>query len=93
MLKPSNFCTYPWSSVFGKSEAETIAKNIMVILKRTGNEWRDLSFEEYKDERVKDGNFSEFIEKSYFDDVADYCKSAQMAAKFSPTWHRIEAHN
>lgn len=59
-MKPSFFSSkYPWDSVFGKSECETIAQNIMKILQRTGDEFRTLSFEEYKDERLKDGNFSE----------------------------------
>ena len=90
MLKPSNFTTKPWGCVFQKSEAETIATNIMVILKRTGDEWRELTFEEYKTERLKDGNFSEWKEKNYFEQVYPYCQSPETAATFSPSWAEIK---
>ena len=53
-MKPSDFLEYPWNSVTKNSEYETIALNIMVILKRTGDEFRELSFDEYKTERLKD---------------------------------------
>ena len=84
-MKPSNYITYPWSSVCKKSECETIAMNIMIILKRTGDEFRDLSFEEYKSERLKDGNFTE-REKEYFEQVIGYCKSPDTAKLFSKSW-------
>jgi len=38
-MKPSDFTTQPMGSVLGKYEAETVAKNIMLILKRTGDEF------------------------------------------------------
>ena len=86
---PEDFCeAHPWSSVFQNSESETIAANVMVILKRTGNTFRDLSWEEYKEERLKDENFSE-IEKPYFERVMPYFKSADTAALFSPDWRKI----
>lgn len=84
-MNPSQFITYPWSSVYGKAECETIAMNIMVILKRTGDIFRDLSFDEYKKERLKDGNFTE-SEKGYFEQVIGYCKSADTAKSFSKSW-------
>lgn len=84
-MKPSDFIIYPWSSVAGKAESETIALNIMKILKRTGNEFRDLSFDEYKEERLKDGNYSD-MEKPYFDSVIKYCKSESSARSFSKSW-------
>ena len=58
-MKPSNFTKQPIASVLQKSEAETIARNIMVILKRTGDSFRPLSWDEYKAERLKDGHFTE----------------------------------
>jgi len=85
MSKPSNFTAQPWSSVAQSSEAETIARNIMVILKRTGDTFRNLSWEEYSQERKKDGKFSE-REKKYFNQVIDYCVSAETARLFSRTW-------
>lgn len=85
MKKPSNFTTHPYSSVLQNSESETVAANIMVILKRTGNKWRKLSWEEYKAERLKEGSFTE-SEKSYFDSVIDYTISPETAKLFSKQW-------
>lgn len=84
--KPSDFALqFPWDSVFQKSEHETIAENIMKILARTGNEFRELSFEEYRKERLIDGYFTEG-EKLFFDEVQPYCLSATKAATFSRSW-------
>lgn len=58
-------------SVLQKTEAEIVMRNIIVILFRTGNKWRKLSFDEYKIEREKDGRFT-MSEKEYFDKVMDY---------------------
>ena len=84
-MKPSNFTRIPMNSVLGKYEPELIAANIMVILKRTGDQWRDLSWDVYKTERLKDGNFSNG-EKFYFDQVIPYCQSADMALAFCKDW-------
>lgn len=88
-MKPSNFKTFPWSSIFEKHEAETIACNIMVILSRTGDTWRKLEWEEYEAERLKDGGFS-MREATFFNQVIDYTTSADQAAKFSKTWAEIQ---
>jgi hypothetical protein len=84
-LTPSLFTAFPMDSILQKSECETIAQNIMVILKRTGNEFRNLDWEEYKKERKKDGNFSTmeetfFIRVKYLalgkrEDLTDFCKT------------------
>jgi len=84
-MKPSNFTSHPYGSVLQNSESETIAANIMKILKRTGDTFRPLSWEEYKEERTKDGHFTE-SEKGYFDDVIDYCKSEGTAKLFAKDW-------
>jgi len=84
-MKPSDFTAYPWGCVFYKSENETIAQNIMEILKRTGNEWRELSWDEYEMERRKDTNFSG-NGKKYFDEVLEYTTSEEKARLFSPVW-------
>ena len=88
-LKPSNFTNNPMDSVFRKSEAETIAVNIMVILKRTGNAFRPLSYDEYKAERLKDGNYTD-AEEYYFKQVIPYCKNADTAQLFCPKWRHDE---
>ena len=87
-MNPSDFTEYPWSSVKQNNESETIACNIMRILKRTGDTFRSLSWEEYKEERLKDGSFTE-SERRYFDDVIDYCTSPETARLFSPTWKKV----
>lgn len=86
-MKPSDISSIePFSSVFYKSECETVAQSIIIILKRTGNEWRKMEYEEYKTERLKDGGFSE-REKAYFDQVVGYTVSADTARLFSPQWN------
>lgn len=72
-------------SVSQNSETETVARNIMIILSRTGDEWRRLTWEEYETERRKDGEFSA-VERHYFDQVIDYCVSAQTANLFCKHW-------
>lgn len=83
--KPSDFTNFPFDSVECKSEAETIALNIMVILDRTGNTFRELTWQEYMRERLRDSNFSEG-EFSYFNRVISYCKSPDTANLFSKAW-------
>ncbi|MEA1849225.1 hypothetical protein U9K52_09900 [Chryseobacterium sp. MHB01] len=88
METPSNFCSYPWSSVFQKTENEIVAQNIMKILQRTGDTFRSLSWEEYETERQKDKNFS-IAEKKYFNEVLHYCESAEKAKTFSESWNKL----
>jgi len=87
MKKPSDFTNHPFDSVFKSTEHETIARNIMVILKRTGNKFRPLTWDEYKAERLKDGNFSP-REVSYFNEVHEYCVSGDTARLFSKAWKK-----
>ena len=91
-MKPSDFQIHPWDSVTQDSGSETVALNIMVILYRTGNAFRDLTWDEYKEERQKDGNFSEF-EKSKFNNVIPYLKNADTARLFSKDWASIKPSN
>jgi len=85
ILKPSNFTNYPWSSILENSESEIVAQNIMNILKRTGDEFRPLSFQEYKSERLKDGGFTN-LEEKYFNSVIKYCGDAKSALLFCSGW-------
>jgi len=71
--------------VLQNSESETVACDIMNILKRTGDTFRPLSWDEYVAERKKDGHFTQ-SEKKYFDDVIEWCASAQTARLFSKSW-------
>ncbi len=84
-MKPSTFNEFPCESVKQNHESEQIAANIMRILKRTGDTFRSLDWEEYKTERLKDGHFTD-RERGYFDAVIDYCVSPETAKLFSPVW-------
>jgi hypothetical protein len=75
----------PFDSALQNSESETVARNVMTILARTGNTWRVLSWDEYKAERLKDGSFTEG-EKKYFDRVAGFCSNEAAALSFCPGW-------
>lgn len=90
-MKPSDFLDNPMGSVKNKSEYETIARNIMVILSKTGDIFRKLSWVEYYTFRLKDDkkhNINE--EKKYFEEVVNYCESEKTARLFSPIWKSIK---
>lgn len=95
MSKPCDFRTHPYDSVLKKTEAEVIARNIMVILARTGDTFRPLDWEEYERERRADaktdkgGGFRAYKEKPFFDKVVGYCESEETARKFSPAWRDV----
>lgn len=86
-MLPGDFATFPYDSVTQNTEHEVIARNIMIILARTGNIWRNLSWEEYVQERIKDGGYC-YNEKSMFDKVVGYCVSEDAARLFSPSWKK-----
>jgi len=86
MSKPSTFSKIdPFNSKCQNSDDELVAQNIMVILKRTGDEFRELTWAEYKKERLKDGGFTG-REKGLFNNVIKYCISEEAARSFSPKW-------
>jgi hypothetical protein len=88
MKNPSDYAgNRPYDSIFQNAETETIIKNILVILERTGDIWRALSWEEYETERLKDGNFTG-TEKAYFDKVIDYIHPERICV-ISPKYKRI----
>lgn len=77
---------HPYDSIYHKNEHEVVALNIAVILAGTGDVFRKLSWEEYKERRLKDGNFTE-SEKYYFDAVCGHVATAGDARRFSPAWN------
>ena len=94
MATPKDFIKYPWGSVFQNSERETVALNVMKILSRTGNAFRALSWDEYLEERVKDGggntyNQDYLSEQVCFLDVVKYTISENDARKFCPDSSKI----
>ena len=85
-MTPSLFTEKPWGSTLQNHESEVVARNIMIILERTGNTFRELTWDEYKSERMKDNDFSE-KEKSYFEKVAYLANgNKQHIINFSPSW-------
>lgn len=86
-MKPSNFTSFPLSSVLKSGSAEMVARNIMKILKRTGDTFRELSWLEYAEERRKDTGFTE-REKPYFDKVIGFCSSGDKALLFCKDWYK-----
>jgi len=84
VFRPSNFREFPYESILKKVEPETVAANIMLILQRTGDTFRELSWDEYKVELKKDtqtpgprGDFSK---------VKDYCFDPVKASRFCQVW-------
>lgn len=49
VVKPSDFNLQSefMGSSFGKSELETIARNVVIICKKCGDEWKPFSFDDY----------------------------------------------
>lgn len=89
--KPSYFAkTYPIGSVLQKSEAETVARNIMVILSIEDDEWKTLSWDDYLAGRIATDKKADIdkvkYEKSYFEKVIPYCVSADNARRFCKDW-------
>jgi hypothetical protein len=87
-MKPSLFTAQPFDSTLQNSESETIARNIMVILVRTGDTFRELTWEEYKAERLKEPkpNFDD-REKFWFEQVRYLALGEKKPLlNFSRTW-------
>lgn len=84
-LRPSDFTGFPSNSNMQKCEAEEVAENIMRIKARLGDAWIELSWREYKRERMKDDEFSA-AEKELFLDIAPQISDAIGAIAFSPVW-------
>ncbi len=85
-ITPSLFKHFPWDSVLANNESETVARNIMVILARTSNTFRYLTWDEYRIERLKDGEFQE-CEKMYFEKVSYLANgNKNQITAFSKRW-------
>jgi hypothetical protein len=87
---PSLFQEKPWGSTLQNCESEIIAMNIMVILKRTGDTFRELTWDEYKTERLQDKAVFSEKEKPYFEKVSYLSLGNRpMVINFSPVWKDI----
>lgn len=88
-MKPSDFVKVSnMGSIFQNHEAEVVAANVMKILSRTGDNFRLMSWTEYRTEREKDGDFTT-REQRFFEDVAEYCANSHGAAAFAPGWAQL----
>lgn len=74
---------HPSSSTLEKSEAETVAQNIMKIRKRL-DRW-DIDEKTYEKERKKDSNWSSG-ELAYFRQVLPLLGNPRMCMAFSAKW-------
>lgn len=86
VIPPSVFTKQPWGSRAGKTEAETVARNIMVIRKRNGDEW-PLTWAQYEAGREKDGGAGcALCERGYFDEIIKMIPDAVGAIAFCEGW-------
>lgn len=86
ILAPSTFNIRPVQSIFSSGKAELVAWNIMAILSRTGDAFRELTFEEYEKERLKDSIRLDSWEKEWFERVLPHTVSAEVAGAFCVSW-------
>ena len=84
-MKPSDFRKHPLDSILQNTESEIVARNIMVILARTGDEFRLMEWDEYLREREADGLYLG-MEQRYFEMVRGYCVSEKTARQFCSDW-------
>ncbi len=84
--KPSQFLKHPFDSVEKSLERELTALNIMKILARTGDVFRELTIEEFIAERNKDKHKFNEDERHFFLCMRWWCVSAEEASKFSKAW-------
>jgi hypothetical protein len=90
LLKPSDFYLDPFMSVFGNADHESIARGIMAILVEDGDEWREVTWEEYRDRynQTDDPILGDFRR---FPKVSEYCQSPEKARTFSRNWEHCAA--
>lgn len=87
-LKPSDFVAFPEASVLQSCEAEVVAKNVMIVQRDLGDEWREVTEQEYLDGCKRYG-FSGAADLSLFRKVQKYTTSPTAAAGFSEVWWKI----
>lgn len=86
VIPPSVFTEHPWGSRMQKIEAENIARNIMIIRKRNGDEW-PLTWKQYEAGREKDGGAGcARGERGYFDEIIKRIPDAVGAIAFCDDW-------
>ncbi len=85
LLKPSDFIGsrgLTCMSKTGSAGCESAAQKIIELLVKSGDEWRRVTWSEYK-------VFTEDTYRYEFDRVIEYCTSAEKARTFSPGWAHV----
>lgn len=85
--KPSHYTTRQVGSKANKLEIELIVANIMKILARTGDVFRELTLKEYIKERNKDDHKYNSVEERWFEEAKEWCKSVDTLELFSKNWN------
>ena len=85
-IPPSVFNVFPVGSRANKTQCEVVALNIMKIRDRL-KKW-DISWEEYKEQRSIDGEFSEG-EKDFFEKVIPMIEDSVHAMAFCDDWLKL----
>jgi hypothetical protein len=90
--RPSDFTNYPWSSIKQSSEWESIAQNIMEVMEERGDDFAlGLTLEQYVEHRRQKGHQTN-ISAENFEDIMQYCQSAERAKLFSKEWKDVEGY-
>lgn len=76
------------SSIYQNCEREIVARNIVTILAREGDTWRQLDEKTYVKHRKKDGEWSEG-ERFIFQEIVGDITSFIDAVALSPSWARV----
>ncbi|MFS1427789.1 hypothetical protein LMH73_011690 [Vibrio splendidus] len=86
--KPSDYRGYPFASVTKTSECETVARNIMTMMQRNGDEFQLITPEIYRAERLKNGATDKAVDRElpFYNRVIDYMVSPESVEKFCPSW-------
>lgn len=88
MKKPSDYRGFPFGSIAKNNQSETIARNIMTIMHRNGDEFQPVSAEMYRTERLKDGATDKAIdgEMHYYNSVIEHMQSPETVEAFCKGW-------
>ena len=86
LLKPSDFVdVFPNMSKTGDVSLEGVAQDIMKLLVSRGNKWAPVTWGEYSEHYCGCREWE-------FEEVADYCTSAEKAQSFSRYWYDAGAY-
>lgn len=88
-FRPSAFIGYPKCSRSDDHNIQQVAQNIMVILSETGNTFRVLRWDEYREARNNKERVCGDLEYAAFIEAKKWCVSSGIALLFCPKWAEI----